>query len=558
MPKPHNPPLENILIRVFNTQGVPIGAGVLIDDEHGMTCAHVINAALDRAHQTQAQPRQCVSIDFPLLRPDERIEAEVVFWRPISVNSGDIAGFRLKQPKPDAAEPARMVQQPELWELDFRTQGFPQGHAQGLISTGRILDKRADGYVQLEAAGEYKILPGFSGAPVWSQKAQGVLGIMVVAESNRNIKAGWMIPTSLLARAWDRVPHHEQLPCPSEQVLPTVGAAIAPASPFYIERESDDLAVNLIEQQGGITLTVVGPSKIGKSSLLARLAERAKAAGKRVAYINFRSDFNDEDLQDVGKFYRRFFALISDLLDFEDLTDDTNIWKPRRSNNRNGYCYVTEQILANIDAPLLLAMDDVNRIYGAAFSSDFFGMLRSWHDRRAITRELARLDMVLVLSTEPHALITELTQSPFNVTPPIHLRDFDLDQVRRLNTLHGDCLTQGELERLHQLLQGHPYLTRVALYNVATEQQSAAELFANALRTDDEGPFAPHLRHYERAIENDASLKQGILQVMKQCTRPTADIHYRLQWLGLIHETAQGAELRNCLYSDFFTQRFRP
>ncbi len=265
MPKPHNPPLKNILIRVFNTQGTPIGAGVLIDDEHGMTCAHVINAALDRGHAAEAQPRQSLSVDFPLLRPGERVEAEVVFWRPISVNSGDIAGFRLKQPKPDAAEPARMVQQPELWELDFRTQGFPQGHEQGLISTGRILDKRADGCVQLEAAGEYKILPGFSGAPVWSQKAQGVLGIMAVAESNRNIKAGWMIPTPLLAQAWDRVPCNEQLPYPSEKVLPTVGAAIAPASPFYIERESDDIAVNLIEQQEGITLTIVGPSKIGKS-----------------------------------------------------------------------------------------------------------------------------------------------------------------------------------------------------------------------------------------------------------------------------------------------------
>ncbi len=289
---------------------------------------------------------------------------------------------------------------------------------------------------------------------------------------------------------------------------------------------------------------------------MARLAERAKVAGKRVAYINFRSDFNGEDLQDVGKFYRRFFALISDLLDFEDLTDDTNIWRPRRSNNRNGYCYVTEQILANIDAPLLLAMDDVNRMYGAAFSSDFFGMLRSWHDKRAITRELARLDMVLVLSTEPHALITKLTQSPFNVAKPIHLRDFDLEQVRRLNALHGDCFTQGELERLHQLLQGHPYLTRVGLYTVATDQQSVAELFANALRTDDEGPFAPHLRHYEHAIENDENLKQGMLQVMQHGTRPKSDIHYRLQWLGLIHETARGAELRNCLYSDFFTQRF--
>ncbi|WP_165742188.1 hypothetical protein [Candidatus Thiosymbion oneisti] len=38
---------------------------------------------------------------------------------------------------------------------------------------GKILAGRAGGHIQLEAEGEYRFLPGFSGTPVWSQDARG-------------------------------------------------------------------------------------------------------------------------------------------------------------------------------------------------------------------------------------------------------------------------------------------------------------------------------------------------------------------------------------------------
>ncbi len=95
---------------------------------------------------------------------------------------------------------------------------------------------------------------------------------------------------------------------------------------------------------------------------------------------------------------------------------------------------------------------------------------------------------------------------------------------------------------------------RRALYRVATGQQPAPELFANALRTDGEGPFAEHLRHCERSLQGDA-LRRGLKQVLEHRTLPPLDAHYHLQGLGLIRETARGAEVRNQLYARFFRDR---
>lgn len=106
---------------------------------------------------------------------------------------------------------------------------------------------------------------------------------------------------------------------------------------------------------------------------------------------------------------------------------------------------------------------------------------------------------------------------------------------------------------------GHPYLTRTALYSVATGRHSAADLFDNALHTDDEGLFAHRLRHYEGKLGKHVDIQQGLLQVIRHGTRPPQDIHYRLQALGLTHETSTGgAAPSNRLYADFFTRRFGP
>ncbi|WP_165742222.1 AAA-like domain-containing protein [Candidatus Thiosymbion oneisti] len=346
-----------------------------------------------------------------------------------------------------------------------------------------------------------------------------------------------------------------ELPRPVESALPTVGGAVAPGSPLYIERKPDATAHRLIAQPDGVTLTIRGPRQIGKSSLLQRLVATATTAGKQVAYINVQSDFDAANFEDAEGFYRRFFALVALLLDLEDRTNDPQAWSPKLSNNGNGNRYLRKHILAPLDGPLVLAMDEVDRISAASFATDFFGMLRGWHNDRGMKPELKHLDLVLVISTEPNALIASAHQSPFNVATPIELDDFDLAQLQRLNSLHADCLAAAELERLQNLLNGHPYLTRSALYHIATGRHSVEDLFANALLAGPTGPFADHLSRYQRYLAQDPVLSTAMATVIKDRARPQDPAgHRRLLWLGLIRETAEGAEPRNRLYEDFFAR----
>jgi hypothetical protein len=304
-----------------------------------------------------------------------------------------------------------------------------------------------------------------------------------------------------------------------------------------------------------VTLAIRGAHQIGKSSLLAGIIAQASEAGKKVGYINFQSSFDMEDFADAGAFYKLFFATLSEELGLDDHTDENNAWNAKRANNQNGTRYLTQYLLKQIRQPLVLALDEVDRLYQADFCSDFFAMLRGWHNDRALRPVLRNLDIVLVASTEVNAFIKDPHQSPFNVATSLYLRDFDVTQVSRLNTLHNNCLGPDTLQQLHTLLNGHPYLIRQALYCVATAQHDAQSLFACALRTDATGPVASHLRHYESILDEREDLWQGFKQVLHHQTRPPTPLHYALLALGLTRETAQGAAPRNALYRHFFTAR---
>ena len=59
----------------------------------------------------------------------------------------------------------------------------------------------------------------------------------------------------------------------------------------------------------------------------------------------------------------------------------------------------------------LPGLDEVDRVFESPVHSDFFGMIRSLHDSRARLGHLARLDLVLVTSTDPEHFIRTFSKS---------------------------------------------------------------------------------------------------------------------------------------------------
>lgn len=325
---------------------------------------------------------------------------------------------------------------------------------------------------------------------------------------------------------------------------------IDPQSAFYVVRSSDSVALDAIQRQG-VTITIKGPRQMGKSSLLMRLIQAAINSGRQVAFLDFQL-FDRTALYEADTFFRQFCAWLTEELDMENRVEDH--W--HRSGGGNILrCtrYVGRYLLPSLTHPLTLAMDEVESIFDTPFRSDFFSMLRSWHNYRATNPLWKQLDLLLVTSTEPYQLIADLNQSPFNVGEVIELTDFTPEQVHDLNRRHGSPFLPAEEQQLTELLHGQPYLVRRALYLVATQRLSVAELFTRA--SEDRGPFGDHLRYHLFRLHNNKHLIQGLQQVISAQTCADEDVFFRLHGAGLVRRVGRMVLPRCPLYAAYFGER---
>lgn len=333
---------------------------------------------------------------------------------------------------------------------------------------------------------------------------------------------------------------------PMEAPEGTMGAD----SHYYIERETDAVAQAVIGQIG-VTVTIKGPRQVGKSSLLIRLQQSARAMGKRVVYIDFQMLMSM--LADAKTFFRQFCRLITFQVGLEDRTED--LWTMPLPNTFRATEYMARHLLGKLDRQLVLTMDEVETVFGAGFRTDFFGMLRNWHNNRAFDPVWKRLDLTLVTSTEPYFFIDNLNQSPFNVGTVAELQPFTIGQVSELNRRHGAPLTGGEVAAVHQLLHGHPYLTRRAFYLVATEQLAVDQLFARTTAAD--GPFADHLRALLLRLHEQEKLVPALRQIVLEQRCDDELAFFRLRGAGLVRRDNGAALPANQLYATFFGEYFR-
>ena len=322
-------------------------------------------------------------------------------------------------------------------------------------------------------------------------------------------------------------------------------------SPFYIERETDEEAMKALHEIVGVTITIKGPRQMGKSSLLNRLLVEAKTKEMRTAFIDFQL-IENAAMENADIFYKQFCSLLSWEFEIEDRTEE--FWKIPLGHVQKTTNYLQRHLLNSIkDVQILLAMDEVERMFASPFRSDFFSMLRSWHNNRARGGDWIRLNISLVTSTEPYQFIADLNQSPFNVGQVVDLVDFTFEQVSELNRRHQNPLTESQLQSLYDLLGGHPYLTRKALYLIASQRTTFPEMLENAC--EDNGPFGDHLRNYLFRMGDQDDLKAGFVQVIKYQRCSDEHIFFKLRGSGLAKRVGNIEVPRNQLYADYFRKR---
>ncbi len=334
----------------------------------------------------------------------------------------------------------------------------------------------------------------------------------------------------------------------TEQLAPPTGV-VPLESEFYIDRPSD-LEFRLAVRRRDSIVRIKGARQMGKTSLLARGLQQAREAGLRVVFSDFQR-FNSAQLESAESFCRALARWLAHDLELDASPDAT--WDPLLGPNWNFREFLLTRVLARLETPLVWAIDEADRLFPCEFGSEVFGLLRSFHNERALNPTLPwnRLTMALAYATEAHLYLADLNQSPFNVGTRIALYDFTPDQVAELNRRYGLPLRgEEEVARYHQLLGGQPYLTHRGLHLLVSQGLRLPAL--EQLADRDEGPFGDHLGRLVTLLARDASLTEATREVLRRRPCPNGEAFARLWSAGVLSgESNDGARPRCQLYARY-------
>ncbi len=324
-------------------------------------------------------------------------------------------------------------------------------------------------------------------------------------------------------------------------------------SAFYIERPPMEAQVYNAIHQPGVVIRLKAPRRMGKSSLLNRMIDDAKNQNFYTAVVDM-NQADDEVCGNLDKFLRWFCLNISRQLQIPPLLDE--YWDEDIGSKISCTLYFQGYILEKISAPILLAINETNRLFEYPhLARDFFPLLRSWHEEAKQIVAWQKLRLLVVYSTEIYIPLN-INQSPFNVGIPIHLPPFNVEQIQDLAQRHH-LHWQGkqEAEQLINTVGGHPYLVRLALYHlVQNPKLSLEQLFKTAATST--GIYANHLREIWEVIKK----KTHLCNLLKTLVQTQDDVRldmiaaYQLEGMGLIKVSGYKAQLSCELYRSFFQE----
>jgi serine/threonine-protein kinase len=326
-------------------------------------------------------------------------------------------------------------------------------------------------------------------------------------------------------------------------------------SPFYIERppiESD--CYRLILKPDAL-IRIKAPRQMGKSSLMTRVLHHAEQEGYHTLSLSFQ-EADSEIFANLDRFLQWLCASVTEQLDLPDQVDA--YWQNNRFNNKRCCTrYFQNYLFAEITKPLVLGLDEVDRIFQEPIATDFFGLLRAWHEKGKNEEAWQKLRLVITHSQEVYIGL-DINQSPFNVGTAIELPEFNREQVQTLCQRHQLFYTEAQIEQLMAIVGGHPYLIRVALYKIACRHLTLDKLLKTA--TSERGPYTEHLRRQLVNLQEHPQLAKIFKTIVTTDNpikiRELGPNDFKLKALGLIRVDDDNQVTPWCeLYRHYFKNR---
>jgi hypothetical protein len=339
-------------------------------------------------------------------------------------------------------------------------------------------------------------------------------------------------------------------PDPTTVALEIPEGPVRHDSAFYIHPADEARSCAELDKPGAL-VRIKSPKGFGKSSLTARLLAYASGKGYRSIALNLEGT-DQKFFAEPELFMQWFCAAVGKGLGLRVRTEE--YWDDIFGANDNSTDYFENYLLKSDPTPLVLAIDNFDRIFAhAAIESDFCGLLRSWHERARSNPLWERFRLVLSHSQESY-LQKDINQSPFNVGLSVELGELPPQAVTRLVDLHGLQLREGEVAQLLELVGGHPYLVRKALYELANGLP-----FATFLREapTEAGVYGDHLRGLLKAVEDYPELEEALRQVVNSAepVKLRSEPAFKLESLGVVVPEGNLERPRCRLYATYLADR---
>lgn len=333
----------------------------------------------------------------------------------------------------------------------------------------------------------------------------------------------------------------------------TVFAGALPLdSAFYVERSPIETDCYSAILKPGALIRIKGSRQTGKTSLLLRILHHASQQGYQTVALNLEQP-EATVLQDLDRCLHWLCLQSARALQLPDRL--TDYWDDLFGSTISCKSYFEEYLLVQTPQPLVLVLDNVDRLFAYADVADeFFGLLRAWHEEAKSRQIWQRLRLVVSHATEVYIPLN-IHKSPFNVGLPIELNSLTPDQIQDLARRYGFTWSAQSTEFLINLVGGHPYLVQTTL-DYLKQQSSSLEFLLQSAALD--SIYQDHLQQQWQTLTQDPALATTFAQVIQSSAAVPLDLTQalKLQSLGLV--TLQGAQATpSCqLYARYFADRF--
>ena len=320
----------------------------------------------------------------------------------------------------------------------------------------------------------------------------------------------------------------------------------------YVERPPIESSCYETTLRPGSLLRIKAPKRMGKTLLIDKILHQAAQQKYRTVRLSLLLA-DGAVLTSLDKFLRWFCVVVCKQLRLPTQLDD--FWEEGLGSNYNCTMYFEDYLLPKINSPLVLALDEVDRIFSyPEIAEDFFAMLRAWHEEARSRAIWKKLRLVVAHSTEVYIPLN-INRSPFNVGVPIELPELTPEQVQDLAKRQGLNWDTSQVMELMSLVGGHPYLVQRAIYYLTRSEITFEQLLQTAYT--EAGIYSDHLRGHLWNLQQHSELATAMKKVVSATSPVQLETMeaFKLQSLGLVQLYGNEVKPRCDLYARYFCDR---